>query len=368
MLNGFRISLETLGAHQDRFGQIPFQVEMATHKILYGSCDSTMWYVIGCCLYAERSHDQTWFERRIPSLRKALDWCEMRDFRKEGLISSLEADDWADLLCHRGQVLFTNSLLVWALKYASDVVARSHPEESQEWSARAKRNTAAISEFFWVAPLGSFEDTSHMQIRAQMSIRLRKLPYFISWISVFEFGERFDAPANLLSILADVATPEQAIAILDFVHLEGLDQPYPIHVIHPVIMPGERDWREYYMVWGHGMPHHYQNGGIWLWVGGLYVAALVKAGLHERARTQLISLARALKLGKDEPWECNEWLHGQSGNPMGAKYQAWSAGMFLYAYHCVATGEVPGFTPCPDLFAKTSIEEPAEDSSVPCAV
>jgi hypothetical protein len=30
---------------------------------------------------------------------------------------------------------------------------------------------------------------------------------------------------------------------------------------------------------------------------------------------------------------------------MGVKYQAWSAGMFLYARHAVETGEVPALAP-----------------------
>jgi len=68
----------------------------------------------------------------------------------------------------------------------------------------------AMQTMFWVSPLGSFEDNTHHQVRAQISIRLRQLPYFIPWISLFEFGERFDSPGNLLSILAGVATPEQA--------------------------------------------------------------------------------------------------------------------------------------------------------------
>jgi glycogen debranching enzyme len=343
MLAAFRTSLETLGDHQDKFGQIPFQIKLADNRVAFGSCDSTIWYVIGCCLYAERSGDGDWLKSRAPSIRKALDWCGIRDFTKVGLICSLEADDWADLLCHRGHVLFTNSLMVWALDYASALLSRSYPEESESWASGAKQSVEAIQRSFWVAPLGSFEDKTHTQMRAQMSIRLRKLPYFLSWISFGEFGERFDAAANLLSILTGVAKPEQAISILDYIRQEGLDSPYPIQVIHPVIMPGEKDWRDVYMVWGHGHPYHYQNGGIWPWIGGLYVAALVKAGLQERASEQLVALARALKLGKSEPWECNEWLHGQTGNPMGARFQAWSAGMFLYAHHCVESGNTPGF-------------------------
>jgi glycogen debranching enzyme len=88
--------------------------------------------------------------------------------------------------------------------------------------------------------------------------------------------------------------------------------------------------------------HH--NGGIWPWVGGAYVAALVHCGRHDEAKRQLTALARALDQGT-ERWECNEWLHGVSGEAMGAKHQAWSAGMFLYAAYAVSSGKTPGLVP-----------------------
>ena len=72
-------------------------------------------------------------------------------------------------------------------------------------------------------------------------------------------------------------------------------------------------------------------------------AALATAGRREQARLELAHLAEALRQGH-EPWECNEWLHGQTGKAMGAKYQAWSAGMFLYAEHAIRTGKTPGLS------------------------
>jgi glycogen debranching enzyme len=83
------------------------------------------------------------------------------------------------------------------------------------------------------------------------------------------------------------------------------------------------------------MPNQYHNGGVWPWVGGLYVAALVRAGLMERAHSALHQLAEANKYGRDHEWEFNEWLHGITGEPKGSPDQLWSAGMYLYAYMCV---------------------------------
>lgn len=99
--------------------------------------------------------------------------------------------------------------------------------------------------------------------------------------------------------------------------------------------------REYYRNNNLNIPEQYHNGGIWPFVGGFYVAALVKAGRMEEARRQLEKLAKVNRLGLEEEWEFNEWCHGRTGRPMGYPHQAWSAGMYLYPYHCVQLARVP---------------------------
>lgn len=76
-------------------------------------------------------------------------------------------------------------------------------------------------------------------------------------------------------------------------------------------------------------------------VGGFYVAALVKAGRPAEAERQLARLAEANRQGLHQEWEFNEFLHGQTGRPMGAIGNAWSAGMYVYAYAAVQKGSVP---------------------------
>jgi glycogen debranching enzyme len=76
-------------------------------------------------------------------------------------------------------------------------------------------------------------------------------------------------------------------------------------------------------------------------VGGFYVAALVKAGRLAEAERQLERLAEANRQGLHQEWEFNEFLHGQTGRPMGAIGNAWSAGMYVYAHAAVRRGAVP---------------------------
>ena len=73
-----------------------------------------------------------------------------------------------------------------------------------------------------------------------------------------------------------------------------------------------------------------------------HVAALVKTGRLDEARCQLAKLAELNRLGVvEEAWEFNEWCHGVSGQPMGYPHQAWSAGIYVFAHHCVNTATVP---------------------------
>lgn len=174
-----------------------------------------------------------------------------------------------------------------------------------------------------------------------MSTQLRNRPYFLPWVSQCDWGEHFDTTGNLLAILTDVADESQSSAILNYIEQVGVNRPYPVQVLYPAIQPGDKEWREYMKMFNLNLPNQYHNGGIWPWVGGLYVASLVKSGLLEKAQAELLRLAESLRLGKEE-WECNEWLHGKSGVPMGYKYQAWSAGMFLYARNAVKSGHVTG--------------------------
>jgi len=48
----------------------------------------------------------------------------------------------------------------------------------------------------------------------------------------------------------------------------GIADPYPVRLLHPVIYPGCRDWREYYRNNKLNLPDPYYNGGIWPLVGG----------------------------------------------------------------------------------------------------
>lgn len=340
----FKVTLETLAKYQDRFGQAPCLVQIADGSAEYGSSDGTSWFVIGSAYYAGLSGDKMWVAKHAPSVIRALDWCESMDLKRKGLMVSGECADWADLIANHGFVLFPNVLYAHALAVGADMLEASHPKEAARFRNRRKTVVRAIQRVFWVRmPGAQIEDPTHEKAQARAAVNLRRKPYFLPWVDGFSYGDRFDTTANLLAVITGLADKEQSGAILDYIEQTGLNRPYPVRVLHPPIMPGESDWREYYRSFNLNMPDQYHNGGIWPWVGGLYVAALVAGGRRRRAEEEIVMLAEALHEGKEE-WECNEWLHGLTGKAMGAKYQAWSAGMFLYAEHAVRTGKTQGLS------------------------
>jgi glycogen debranching enzyme len=339
-----RTSLETLARHQNRFGQIPSLVSTKDGLPTWGGMDGNSWFVIGAARYVELTGDSAWGRTLADAVVAALDWCEAHDLYHWGLLLSPEAGDWADLLSWHGHVLFPNALCVGALGRAADMVAADRPEVAVRLRRRHAAAIAALQDRFWVKPPTGFEDDSHGRVRTLMACQLRRRPYFLPWVDFYDYGEHFDVAGNLLAILCGVATPEQTAQILDYIDQVGVNRPYPVRVLHPTIHPGEPAWRDYYRIYHLNYPNQYHNGGIWPWVGGLYVAALVKAGRRERAGAELALLAAAnLALKDGEPGAFNEWLHGETGKPMGTRWQAWSAGMFLYACHAVESGACPGW-------------------------
>ncbi len=82
---------------------------------------------------------------------------------------------------------------------------------------------------------------------------------------------------------------------------------------------------------------------IWPYIGGFYVAALVKAKQFDKARQELLRLAKANKLGVRHDWEFNEWVHPGKKKANGGPYQAWSAGMFLFAVSALKQKRLPFF-------------------------
>ncbi|MGQ9694021.1 MAG: amylo-alpha-1,6-glucosidase [Thermodesulfobacteriota bacterium] len=345
-------SLETLAGQQSELGAIPNNVSVATGRLDHtnaGSVDSNLWYILGHYFYHQISGDDGFLRKYWPSLEKALLWLRYQDSNGCGLLEVHEAADWADLLANRFNILYDNVLWYAALR-GMGVMADRGGKEGAPYMDMACDVRHKLRIVLWVGPENASEwgpnCPGHKEWKhtlGQVDPVLVKRPFFLPYVAFRDYGDYCDVFGNLLAILFGVANPDQERRILDYLHQVGIAEPYPVRVLHPVIFPGSKDWRDYYRNNNLNLPDQYHNGGIWPFVGGFYVAVLVKVGRLEEARDQLENLAELNRLGINQEWEFNEWCHGRTGRPMGYPHQAWSAGMYIYAYHCVFKGCLPLF-------------------------
>jgi hypothetical protein len=175
-------------------------------------------------------------------------------------------------------------------------------------------------------------------------------PYYALWVYKVLHDECFDLLGNSLAILTDVAFRGRARHIVAWIETRcaalrrrselATDLP---PCLFPYIQPGDPDWRERYDRFNR--PGEYHNGGVWPFICGFYVAALVGAGRRALAEKKLRALAALVKPARhaDVAFGFNEWFKAQDGAPMGQDRQTWSAAMFLYACSCVEQGRTPFF-------------------------
>jgi hypothetical protein len=185
---------------------------------------------------------------------------------------------------------------------------------------------------FWPSTQGD-ADGPRVNRFAERQSGVGDTQYLLAEITPFAFNWRCDTYGNILAFLMNVLDIDRARTAFQFMWGVGVNQPWPVANLYPVVQAGDGDWRSYYTVNLLNLPHHYHNGGVWPFIGGLWVRFIHRLGFHEVACRELVRLAEVNQLGRAGEWEFNEWVHGQTGRPMGKAYQAWSAASFLRACH-----------------------------------
>jgi glycogen debranching enzyme len=342
--------LVTLQEHQTDQGAIPSNVGVNGGCLDFRAyIDGNLWYIIGHHTYWRGYGDREFLATSWPRIERTFNWLYAQDVYQSNLIAMQEGSDWMDQMSIHGLGLCVNVLFYRALICASELAAElGHTDAATRYQAKAGLVYDALQKHFWVdmAELphgltGRFELEENDIVWGRKVSIIRERPYFLPYLGFRDLGHWFDTLGNLLAVLYGVATTEQAEQILRYIQQVGNDSPYPARAIYPAIYPGDPDWRDYYLNRNLNVPNQYHNGGIWPFVGGFYVAALVKHGDLKEATAALEQLAEANRQGKQGEWEFNEWLHGVTGRPMGQELQGWSAGMYVYAHHCVQERRVP---------------------------
>jgi hypothetical protein len=179
---------------------------------------------------------------------------------------------------------------------------------------------------------------------------IRHKPYYALWAFKSDNNERFDLLGNSLAILSGIASPSRAREMVAWIEGEcdHLKEAGDLAIdlapcLIPYLRPEDPDWRPRYRQFN--LPGQYHNGGVWPFICGFYVAALVAAGRHRLAQSKLMELTKLVRPARenDVPYGFNEWFRAQDGQPAGQDWQTWSAAMYLYAAACVEQGRTRFF-------------------------
>lgn len=330
-------TLRTLFDHQLPGGQIPTAIQIDTGEPEYSGVggiagiDSVMWAVIALARYVNEVGGWELIEEFRPKLDLAMQWLRAQDVNNCGLLEIPEAGDWTDLFARSYHVLYDEVVWYRCLICYQKILARQGDPRAEEYSRLADLVRRKILTTFWPTTALGPEGSHFAFTAAQYS--LGDARYLLAQVTPFGFSWRCDVLGNLLAYINNLLDQRRALLTFRFLWGVGINDPGPVKCLYPAVLSGDPEWKSYFTVNLLNLPNHYHNGGIWPFVGSLWVRYVHRLGLKALARRELVRLARLCHQGVHFEWEFNEWHHGVTGRPMGKAYQAWSAAGFIQACH-----------------------------------
>jgi hypothetical protein len=326
LMSALRKTLETAAQNQSLRGHIPSLIHDADDR---GASDTTPLFLMAVAMFRETVHEPDFLQ---PAVEKAVQWMDYQSPADDGIVAQLPTSDWRDEQWVLGYGLYVNTVAYTYMR----LLGLHGPADSLRDA------------------MGHFTITSgeqHKHVHEGLAIRHK--PYYALWSYKVLGNERFDLLGNSLAILSGIAAPSRAEALVRWIesecealHSNGeLAMALP-PCLFPYLRPGDPDWHPRDAIYN--QPGEYHNGGIWPFVCGFYIAALVAAGRHKLATQKLEALTALVHQPRKEPvqWGFNEWHRAQDGKPRGQDWQTWSAAMYLYAARCVEENRTPFFETC----------------------
>jgi hypothetical protein len=323
LIESLRQVLETIARNQSRLGHVPSLVHDREDR---GASDTTPLFLTAVGLFRKVTGESDFLEGPV---QKAMTWMEYQSPSDRGIVAQLPTSDWRDEQWVLGYGLYVNTVVYTYLRlFGQDEQAEKVREAMGRFTVKGERQQRHVHE----------------------GLVLRHKPYYALWSYKVYESERFDLLGNSLAILTGIASPSRARDLVAWIETEctALRKNEDLAVqlppnLFPYIRPDDPDWRPRYK--RYNQPGEYHNGGIWPFVCGFYVAALVAAGRGQLAQKKLVALTELLRPARqaDVEFGFNEWLRAQDGTPQGEDWQSWSAAMYLYAAACVEQRRTPFF-------------------------
>lgn len=315
-------TLLALAGRQTTLGLIP---GIADEGEALGASDTTPLFLIGLAAYRAVGHAPGFLDEVA---QKALLWCEYESPQDRVPVAQRPSNQRRDEQWVPGQGLYVNALVHCCLV----LFGRGERAQVRRDEMRCPVETEAALR------------------HASEGLALPEHPYSTFWSCKQQQGLQFDLLGNSIAILSGATSNERAVATLLWLEetckktpdIGELAVDSPPNLI-PAIQAGEADWRERDETFNRSGEYH--NGGIWPFVCGFHVAALVAAGQLALAEQKLLDLTELCRRSRNSELEFgfNEWLRASDGLACGQDWQFGTASMYLYAAACVETGRTPLF-------------------------
>lgn len=323
LMKSMRKVLETLAKNQTEHGHIPSLVHDKEDR---GASDTTPLFLLAAGIFRKVNNEPDFLQEAV---EKALVWMEYQSPLDRFLVAQQPTSDWRDEQWVTGFGLYVNTLVYSYLRLLGK-------------HERADNFRHEMSRFTITG------NTIHHH--AHEGLVVKHKPYYAFWAYKVYSSESFDLLGNSLAILSGLASQSRAEEMISWIEEEcsamrergELTGDLPPNFF-PFTKPEDPDWHPRYSIFNN--PGDYHNGGIWPFICGFYVAALVAAKRYKLAEEKLVALTQCIKLTRSENLDFgfNEWIKAQDGLPMGQDWQTWSASMYLYAAKCVEDKRTPFF-------------------------
>ncbi len=323
LLESIRKVLKTLAKNQSEHGHIPSLVHDSEDR---GSSDTTPLFLLGAGIFRKLTGEPEFLHEAVD---KALVWMEYQSPSDRYMVAQQPTSDWRDEQWVLGYGLFVNTIVYSYLRILG-------------LNERADQVQKEMSKFIITG------GTIHNHVHEGLVVKHK--PYYAMWSYKILSSERFDLLGNSLAILSGIASPTRANEMIAWIEEEcaamrakgdlAVDLPPNFF---PFVKQVDPEWNERYAKYNN--PGDYHNGGIWPFISGIYIAALVAAKKYSLAEEKLNILTHFVKTSSTNTVDFgfNEWIKAQDGKPMGQDWQTWSAALYLYAAKCVELKSTPFF-------------------------
>jgi glycogen debranching enzyme len=275
--------------------------------------DSNLLFIITAALYVKYSKDEKFAKKYYYNFKNALNFILTKTdgtLLLEGYYST-----WDDTLRTRGHVLYTSVCYFQALKSIAFLAKIAKDELCyKNYKNETLRVKKAINDGLW--------NGSYFSL---MYFKGKRVDYF-------------NTSSNLLAILFDLTTKEQALNILEKIKEYNINNDIPSKTNYPKY-PKSFIYFPFYFI---GM-QNYHNEISWPWIGGLCSVSFSKMQMKKDAEEILEKLAEvALR-------DNNFYEVYNKGKPLKKLFYqseynfSWSAAFYIIAYNYLKKGKKLAF-------------------------